>query len=171
MFAQNVSYVDILKGTYKYSGNDILIQILDPNSDFEFDFPKPIHEFNETYQFRFADITYDRMDTDEWKNRITNSQAKELIDIIISALENHQNITVHCMAGLCRSGAVVEIASMLGYDAIGVLGETRRPNPHIKSKLLQALLNRNKKGDKERLPTELLELMTTNPDIFLPWKL
>jgi len=60
---------------------------------------------------------------------------------------------------------------MLGFKAIGVLGEDRRPNPHIKSKLLQAILNKFKEDGKERLPTELVEIMANNPDIFLPWKL
>lgn len=42
---------------------------------------------------------------------------------------------VHCTAGICRSGAVTEVAEMLGFKYIG---NHRQPNILVKKKLIKA---------------------------------
>ena len=43
---------------------------------------------------------------------------------------------VHCHAGICRSGAVVEIGSMLGFTATD---RFRQPNLRVKHKMMKVL--------------------------------
>lgn len=52
------------------------------------------------------------------------------------ALEERMNVVVHCHAGICRSGAVAEVASLVGFQ---VLDGLRIPNVLVKKKLMQAL--------------------------------
>ena len=80
-----------MQGDHEFEGNDVLIQILDPV--LEMSFPKPFHPFDEIYQFKFADVTYDAIHTPEWDYRITTEQAKEIIDIILSALKKKRKIS------------------------------------------------------------------------------
>jgi protein-tyrosine phosphatase len=46
------------------------------------------------------------------------------------------NVVVHCHAGICRSGAVVEVASMMGFTPADRL---RIPNMRVKHKMMQVL--------------------------------
>jgi protein tyrosine phosphatase len=43
---------------------------------------------------------------------------------------------VHCHAGLCRSGAVVEVATMMGFTQCDKL---RIPNMRVKHRMMKAL--------------------------------
>jgi hypothetical protein len=52
------------------------------------------------------------------------------------ALANRMNIVVHCVAGVCRSGAVCELGVMLGFtDCEGF----RSPNLLVKHRKMRAL--------------------------------
>jgi predicted protein tyrosine phosphatase len=46
------------------------------------------------------------------------------------------NVVVHCMAGLCRSGAVAEVGVMMGFDDTE---RFRSPNLMVKHSLMRAL--------------------------------
>jgi hypothetical protein len=51
-------------------------------------------------------------------------------------LENRMNVVVHCVAGVCRSGAVCEIGVMLGFNDTEVF---RSPNLLVKHRMMKAL--------------------------------
>lgn len=121
---ENVSYKDVLEGNH--SPADILIQIVDPGCDF----PRPYYSFNEVYQLNFFDET--------GENVLEDSQALLLINILKGGLLNNKNIIVHCHAGICRSGAVVEVALMMGYE-LGRGARFRIPNVDVKLKLIAHL--------------------------------
>jgi hypothetical protein len=46
------------------------------------------------------------------------------------------NVVVHCHAGICRSGAVVEVASIMGFTPTD---KYRQPNLRVKHKMMQVL--------------------------------
>jgi len=123
---ENVSYKDVLEGNHSYA--DILIQIVDPGCEF----PTPYYSFKEVYQFNFFDETGEHALDDE--------QALLLINILKDGLLNNKSVTVHCHAGICRSGAIVEVALMMGYE-LGRNARFRMPNVDVKLKLIQHLRN------------------------------
>ena len=138
-FIQNIAISDIIKGNHKQSNNAVLIQIVD--SDMQF--PVPAHEFTEVYKFQFLDIEEDGMTNtgngmmiDLSELAITDVQAKGIALALIQAKQNNQDVIVHCLAGVCRSGAVAEVGVMLGFDDTGIY---RLPNLLVKKKLIQAL--------------------------------
>lgn len=105
----------------------MLIQIVDPCSNF----PLPAHDFKEIQQFEFLD-TEDHLD----EFGITDEQAADLVTLLQYALDNRMNVIVHCHAGICRSGAVVEVAKMMGFDEFDV---PRIPNLLVKKKMMHQL--------------------------------
>jgi len=129
---QNVSLSDVKKGHHIDAGiNSMLIQIVDPAMEF----PTPSYQFKETHQFEFLDLEKsDDCINDDWK--ISDAQAEQLVALLQRAFENHMNVVVHCVAGVCRSGAVAEVGVMLGFrDA-----ETfRSPNLLVKHKMMKCL--------------------------------
>ena len=114
--------------------NTILIQFADPDKEF----PRVPREFTEIHQFKCWDVT----DTDpKWEqlkaSAFSADQAKQLALILVHAWEQNQNVLVHCVAGLCRSGAVVEIlVSAFKYTA---MHNNRIPNFRIRRMLEAAL--------------------------------
>ena len=46
------------------------------------------------------------------------------------------NVLVHCHAGICRSGAVVEVGSMIGFTPTE---RYRQPNLRVKRKMMKEL--------------------------------
>ena len=46
------------------------------------------------------------------------------------------NVVVHCTAGICRSGAVVEVATMMGFADCD---NFRQPNLRVKHKMMKVL--------------------------------
>lgn len=127
----NFSLADVRRGlNYDAGINSMLIQIVDPCMEF----PQPGHQFRETHQFEFLDLE----EKDSWGHefKITDEQAARIVELLQHALENKMNVVVHCVAGVCRSGAVAEVGVMLGFrDA-----ETyRSPNLMVKHKLMKVL--------------------------------
>jgi len=99
---QNVAMSDIKKGFHIDPGiNAMLIQIVDPPGDF----PTPKYAFRETHQFEFLDVEEKDQVLDE-AMRCSHEQAAELVRLLQHALEQRMNVIVHCVAGVCRSGAV-----------------------------------------------------------------
>ena len=128
---QNVSLADIPKGFHMDPGiNCMLIQIVDPCMEF----PTPKYEFRETHQFEFLDLE----ETDPWGEefKVTDEQAEKLVALLQRALDNRMNVIVHCVAGVCRSGAVCEIGIMMGFRDTEVY---RSPNLMVKHKMMRVL--------------------------------
>lgn len=129
---QNVSLADVKKGHHIDAGiNSMLIQIVDP----ALGFPEPKFNFKEIHQFEFLDLEKDDFALEE-EMKITDAQADQLVKLLQHALENKMNVVVHCVAGVCRSGAVCEVGVMMGFrDAEAY----RSPNLLVKHKMMKAL--------------------------------
>ena len=128
---QNVALSDIKKGHHISAGeNSMLIQIVDP----DLDFPVPMHKFKETHQFKFLDLEKDDHFASELK--ITDQQAEQLVNLLQQAMDNRMNVVVHCVAGVCRSGAVCEVGVMMGFRDTEVF---RSPNLLVKHKMMKVL--------------------------------
>ena len=129
---QNVALGDIKKGLHIQPGeNAMLIQIVDP----AYGFPEPKYTFKEVHQFEFLDIEEKDFALEE-SMRCSHEQAAELVRLLQHALANRMNVIVHCMAGVCRSGAVCEVGVMLGFDDTEVF---RSPNLLVKHRMMKAL--------------------------------
>lgn len=128
---ENVSQSDIQKGYHSDMGsNAMLIRIQDPATVFH-----PVkYSFKETYCFEFLDAEDNDPYDDDFK--INDSQANELVMLLSHAMENSMNVIVHCHAGMCRSGAVVEVGTMMGFTATD---RFRMPNLRVKHKMMKVL--------------------------------
>ena len=130
---ENVSMKDIQVGEHFDAGtNSMLIQIVDPITLF----PTPKFAFKEVHQFKFLDA--EDTDVAEYGEEplISDAQAEAILQLLQRALADHMNIVVHCHAGLCRSGAVVEIGVMMGFRDTE---KFRSPNLRVKHKLMKLL--------------------------------
>ena len=128
---ENVSKSDIILGHHMDPGsNAMLIQIMDPAEGF----PTPKYKFKEVHQFEFLDVEDKDGFPDECK--ISDEQAIEIVRLLKHALDKSMNVIVHCHAGICRSGAVVEVATMIGFTATD---RYRQPNLRVKHKMMKAL--------------------------------
>ena len=129
---QNVALANVRLGHHIQVGeNSMLIQIVDPCMAF----PTPVHKFKEVHQFEFLDLEKDDMpDAEEFK--ITDEQAEQLVQLLHHALTNRMNVIVHCVAGVCRSGAVCEVGVMLGFRDTEAF---RSPNLLVKHKMMKVL--------------------------------
>ena len=129
---QNVSLSDVKKGHHIDAGiNSMLIQIVDPGMEF----PVPAYNFKEIHQFEFLDVE----ETDqvlEEEMRCSQEQADKLVALLQRAFENRMNVVVHCVAGVCRSGAVCEVGVMMGFRDTEVF---RSPNLLVKHKMMKCL--------------------------------
>jgi predicted protein tyrosine phosphatase len=129
---ENVAAADIpLRFHHEAGPNSMLIQIMDPCPTW---WPTSAHEFKEVYRFEFMDVERN----DKWPDeaKITAAQAEEIVRLLKHALENRMNVVVHCMAGLCRSGAVAEVGVMMGFEDTE---RFRSPNLLVKHSLMKAL--------------------------------
>jgi predicted protein tyrosine phosphatase len=128
---ENVSRSDVRLGHHSDLGENVmLIQISDPPGDH----PTPHRKFKEVHQFDFLDAEdADGFDEDF---KISDEQAAELVRLLQHALDNSMNVLVHCHAGICRSGAVTEVGTMMGFTATE---RFRQPNLRVKHKMMKAL--------------------------------
>lgn len=110
--------------------NVMLIRIQDPATEF---FPVK-YAFKEVHCFEFLDAEDADGFDDDFK--VSDAQAQEIVGLLQKALDNSMNVVVHCHAGICRSGAVVEVATMMGFTAVDRL---RIPNIRVKQKMMKAL--------------------------------
>ncbi len=109
----------------------MLIQIIDPAMEF----PTPLYKFKEVHQFEFLDLEKDDMPSAE-EFKVTDHQAEQLVTLLEKALLYKMNVIVHCVAGVCRSGAVCEVGVMMGFDDTEVF---RSPNLLVKHKMMKQL--------------------------------
>lgn len=129
---QNVALSDIKKGLHIAPGeNSMLIQIVDPPGDF----PTPLYKFKEVHQFEFLDVE-ERDEVLDEAMKCSHAQAAELVRLLQHALDNRMNVIVHCVAGVCRSGAVCEVGIMMGFDDTEVF---RSPNLLVKHRMMKQL--------------------------------
>jgi predicted protein tyrosine phosphatase len=129
---ENVAAADVpMKFHHDAGANSMLIQIMDPAPSW---WPTPAHDFKETHRFEFLDAETSDNFPDEAK--ISDAQAQEIVRLLKHALDNRMNVVVHCMAGICRSGAVTEVGVMMGFD------DTKRfrsPNLMVKHSMMKVL--------------------------------
>lgn len=130
---ENVSWDDVKHGNHTDMGkNAILIQISDPATFF----PDPKYDFDAVYQFEFLDAEDSDVERHGEEPLISDFQAKQLVVLLEIALKLDMNVLVHCHAGICRSGAVVEVGSMMGFTPTN---RFRQPNLRVKHKMMKAL--------------------------------
>lgn len=130
-WVENVSMSDIHLGHHSDLGTNVmLIRIQDPATEF-----KPTkYQFKEVYCFEFLDAEDEDGFDEEFK--ISDKQAEEIVTLLAIAKAKSMNVLVHCHAGICRSGAVVEVASMMGFTPTD---RYRQPNLRVKHKMMKAL--------------------------------
>lgn len=128
MWVQNVSKQRIKEGDHYLDSNTVLIQIQDVCT--EFVVPKYASTFKEIYQFEFMDD-----DDPNKEENIQQDQADQIANILIDCHKNRHNVVVHCHAGVCRSGAVAEVAEMMGFDYVG---DYKIPNTLVKRLILKS---------------------------------
>ena len=133
-YINNVSMHNFNTGNYPIRTNHstIAIRITDPEIT---ELPPPVHEFVRVHHFCFLDADERTLGIGK-KYLISDKQAKEIAEILDSALENDQDVIVNCHAGICRSGAVTEVGVMLGFTD---MKSFRYPNTLVKRKLMAAL--------------------------------
>lgn len=130
---ENVSWDDVKYGNHTDMGdNAILIQISDPASFF----PEPKAAFRAIDKFEFLDAEDSDIERYGEEPLISDYQANKLVCILQNALSENMNVLVHCHAGICRSGAVVEVAQMMGFTPTN---RFRQPNLRVKHKMMRAL--------------------------------
>jgi len=127
---KNVSMADVQHGHHPNSDGVMLIQIVDPDMEF----PQPMRDFKEVHQFRFLDLEQHHQPGEQFK--ITDQQATDLVNLLQRALDSGTPVLVHCVAGVCRSGAVCEVGVIMGFQDTGA---HRQPNLLVKRKMLRAL--------------------------------
>lgn len=127
MWIQNVSMHAVAKGHHIQPGpNAMLIQIVDPDMNH----PQPAYPFAEVHRFKFLDVEEDS------EQSISTEQARQLVNCLQHAHDKRMNVIVHCVAGVCRSGAVAEVGVMLGFDDAEAF---RAPNLLVKHKMMGVL--------------------------------
>jgi predicted protein tyrosine phosphatase len=128
---ENVAAADIPTGFHHDVGpNSMLISICDPLGWR----PDAKQQFKERHDFEFLDAEDDDREPEE--SKITDAQAEQIVELLQQALENRMNVVVHCTAGICRSGAVVEVGVMMGFNDCE---KYRQPNLRVKHKLMKQL--------------------------------
>ncbi len=128
---ENVSMTDIHLGHHSDLGENVmLIRIQDPTTEFH----PTKHQFREVHCFEFLDAEDD--DEIDEGLKINDDQAERIIQLLQRAMDHSMNVLVHCHAGICRSGAVTEVGTMMGFTATD---RFRQPNLRVKHKLMKAL--------------------------------
>lgn len=129
---ENVAAADVpLRHHHDAGPNSMLIQIMDPAGWF----PEPKHEFKEIHRFEFLDID-DNDQADDPEMFVSESQAKELVNLLKHALDKNMNVVVHCFAGVSRSGAVAQVGEHMGFMLVEGF---RSPNTRVMRLMMNEL--------------------------------
>ena len=128
---ENCSWIDFQKGNHQVNPVDaIAIQIVDPRDTP----PEPAEDvFYTRHVFEFFDAEEPNHSFPE-DNLIDDAQAEKIASLLVKALDEDRDVLVHCVVGQCRSGAVVEVAEMIGFDECP---RYRHPNVRVKRKLME----------------------------------
>lgn len=100
--------------------------------------PIPKFPFRNIHAFYFLDLDNSNIagDPELEAVAINKEQGAAIATILRTALANNTNVIVHCTAGVCRSGAIVEAGVRLGFvDA----EEYRAPNQRVLAYVLEPL--------------------------------
>lgn len=92
-----------------------------------------------SYQrFTFGDLE-ESSDSDDCSCLLFDLEDRDrILEIYRNCLENNIDLLVHCTAGISRSGAIIEVGLLLGFE---LEHPTHRiPNAYIKSSLLKACM-------------------------------
>ena len=109
----------------------VLISISDPAQEP----PIPYYSFKTSLYLNFLDLEENQLpEAEEFK--IAYEDAEKIIKFLQDALDNDYNVVVHCTAGVCRSGAVAEVGTMMGFRETGAY---RQPNLMVKRYLMKVL--------------------------------
>lgn len=131
LFIENVAKADVPTGNHFDCGQrSMLISINDPACEP----PQPKHKFSEVHVFEFLDLEGNEGYGEEFL--CTPEDAQRLVSLLQHALDERLHVVVHCTAGVCRSGAVVEVAEMMGFTPVE---RFRAPNMLVKHRMLRAL--------------------------------
>lgn len=96
------------------------------------------HPFARIERFEFDDVLGDM--EEHGVKTISPQQAQAIAQIIREAeRENVRVLWVHCDAGICRSGAVVEAATLLGHTSDLEVSNERIPNCTVFNEVRKAL--------------------------------
>lgn len=142
-FIENVSFHGMQTGMHYDPGPyGIWISITDPAMTPA----KPAFKFSEWHEFHFLDIDKTSADWDEMKEfAITKKDAEAIASILKRAFKHGNNVIVSCVAGMCRSGAVAQVAIDYGFRDTGVI---RAPNVMVE-KAIRKELDFNQTWDTE----------------------
>jgi len=132
LFVENISKQDCILGWHldPKAHPTVLIQICDVND--EFATPKHRADFVRVVQAKFNDVE-DPFDMD----CIGETHARMIADALRQAQRDRHHVVVHCFAGICRSGAVAEVGTMMGFEVPP--GRSRIPNSLVKRRLAEKL--------------------------------
>lgn len=124
----NCSRAAVERGEHAYEANNTwLIQISDPDNYPGAKFVTPKFQFDRVLQLRFDDT-----ENPDNPNSINAHEVEEISEFLKDAWAQNKNVVVHCVAGICRSGAVAEVGVMMGFQD---LGTHRIPNQLVKKRL------------------------------------
>jgi predicted protein tyrosine phosphatase len=127
----NYSFSDIKTGQHALEpGRTTLIRIGDVCTMFD---PKDVFHWDKFP----SEFCFDFQDNEDIEAGAMNEeQASQIARILKDAYRLNYNVVVHCVAGLCRSGAVTEAGVAYGFQD----AETHRiPNVHVKKLLFKHL--------------------------------
>lgn len=129
LYVQNVSFDEVKKLiVHNNCSNTLLISITDNDMDYPFFLNRG--NFWSAVYYQFLDV-----DGPQYKQAISDGQAKGIIHWLEFAKRHNKDVLVHCMMGINRSGAVREVAEILGFE---VIGQKQGYNAYVKTKLIQA---------------------------------
>jgi protein tyrosine phosphatase len=152
-FIENIAYIDAVHGDHKDPGpNSLLIQITEIHVD---SCPIPKFNFKEVKKFAFMDVEEGDDLFEDFG--IKDEDGESLSALLKRSLAEDMNVIVHCFAGLCRSGAVVECGVILGFKDTG---RVRKPNIAVKNMILKHLqldFNPDESPFNEKSAAPLLE--------------
>ena len=132
---ENCSLADYMAMKFSIDvDNAVAIRIAD--SDGEFYHTKWNKDFMKEHHFHFNDVEEPSAYGGSSRGLITEKQAFKIAQIIKECLEQNKHIIVHCMAGISRSGAVVEAARFYGFD---VIEKYKIPNCAVKTRVIREL--------------------------------
>lgn len=142
-YIMNAPGYEFTAGNFPYplGDNPVAIRILSTPNNVDFghydeNLSREVKElFSEIHTFTFDDIEEEDLDL-PYANPIKDAQAIALVDILDDALNSGSNVIVHCTAGICRSGAVVEVGVMMGFRDTDIF---RSPNLLVKKKMMDVL--------------------------------